>query len=70
MRKGADTVQRVTNPQFIRQGRCEEMNVLNGSHAIVEGKAASVPRNVWPCVPKAGQRQELGCIGEEEFNRE
>ncbi len=44
------------------------MNVLNGSHAIVDGLVGSISGNVRPHVPKAGQGQELRCIGEEEFH--
>lgn len=42
------------------------MNVLNRSHPVVKGLIRSKPGNVGPSTAKAGQRQELRRIGEEE----
>jgi len=52
----------VTEPQFIRQGRCEEMNVLIAATRLSTFWSVPYPGNVRPGVPKAGQRQELGVL--------
>src|SRR5713226_2982571 len=46
------------------------MNVRNGSYAIIKRMVCSKSRNIRPCASKAGQRQELRRIGEEEFHCE
>src|SRR4029077_962590 len=60
-------IERVTEAQFVRQSGIEGMDVLKTEQAIVECLAGSKSRNVWPCATKAGQHQELRCIGEEGF---
>src|SRR6266849_2582457 len=68
LRKGIVAVESVTEPQFICKGRSEDMNVLNGSHAIIKSLVGSISGDIRPCAPKVGQRQELRRIGEEEFD--